>query len=629
MRPTPIGQDANGRPIYITPEMRKNTHLHVIGGSGTGKSKFLEWVIRKDIRAGQGFCLIDWHGTLYQDVVNYCARLDVSLNNDFRSVILLNPSQPDFVTGFNPFMNQGDDIATQVANRIAATIRPWGITDTNEMPTFEKVLRLLYTFAVQQRETLPNTALLLDEEREQLRDYAIEIIGDTYIKSQWRKLDRMNTRDRDQTVLSTENRLSRFLSSKTVKRFFGLKDHNINLREIMDKQQILLVNLGPSGYLDRESARVFASLLLNEFFETAMIRAGEAKAQGEEPRTFVLYLDEFQEYITEDIAAMLDQVRKGGLHMVLAHQHLGHLADNPKLRKSIFTNARIRAVFGGLDYEDASVMANEMFLPDLNTRQIKKAYYHTIHLYREESRTSKFHSATHTTSKGDSRTAGSGSSSMIGSGSVVSAGKTLPGSEMTIFTPFTEGWFSESESRSVTSAATKSDSISEAESNSEAWGDSAGETEFPVWVPIPIQELANESEWSREEKVSKVAEILKCQQQRHCFIKLDTEETQPLKVPFVKDHFQAQEYLLKYEQAVYDAQGALPGKTVDHLITQSEEKFLAAAVQSLKLASPIDIKGTEVRETTTEIPKPKKKRATATNKKAPANLFDTIKTEDE
>jgi hypothetical protein len=35
---------------------------------------------------------------------------------------------------------------------------------------------------------------------------------------------------------------------------------------------------------------------------------------------------------------------------------------------------------------DACLLANEMFLPDLNTRQIKKAYYHTIHLYDEQTR---------------------------------------------------------------------------------------------------------------------------------------------------------------------------------------------------------------------------------------------------
>ena len=32
-----IGQDANGRPVHLTPEMRRQTHMHVIGGSGTGK----------------------------------------------------------------------------------------------------------------------------------------------------------------------------------------------------------------------------------------------------------------------------------------------------------------------------------------------------------------------------------------------------------------------------------------------------------------------------------------------------------------------------------------------------------------------------------------------------------------
>ena len=102
-----------------------------------------------------------------------------------------------------------------------------------------------------------------------------------------------------------------------------------------------------------------------------MRRANRSRT-GDKPRHFILYLDEFQEYITEDIAAMLDQVRKGGLHLVLAHQHLAHLQKAPTLLDSVLTNARIRAVFGGLPYESAELLANEMFLPDLNTRQITR-----------------------------------------------------------------------------------------------------------------------------------------------------------------------------------------------------------------------------------------------------------------
>lgn len=602
--------------------------MHVIGGSGKGKSKFLEWLVRRDIREGHGLCVIDWHGTLFKDLVRYCAYLDVGLNHDFRSVILLNPSQPDYITGFNPFMNQGADIATQVSRRIDATIRPWGITDTNLMPTFERICRLLYTFAVEQGETLPNAAQLLQFDKPELRQYAIDVISDSYIKQQWQQLTQIKTfRDWKEFVLSTENRLSRFLASKTIKRFMGMTSGNLNLREAMDQGKIVIVNLGSSSFLDRESARVFASLLLNEFFEVAMLRANEAPA-GQKPRPFALYLDEFQEYITEDIAAMLDQVRKGGLHMVLAHQHLGHLIDNQRLLQSILTNARIRAVFGGLSYSDASLLANEMFLPDLNTRQIKKAYYHTIHLYEEQTRTVKSRSRGYGQSTSTSIGSGAGKGTSIGLGrsTLGGCGRTSTSGNL----DETVGWFNGPESRNEFTAASEtvfsshssSDFTSETQSQGESYFESTGESEVPVWVPIPVKELTTESEWTREEKVSKVVEMLKYQQERHCFIKLDNEPTQPLRIPFVREYSQSEKSLLEYEEAVFRAQGALLGPDVDLLLDQNETRFLASAAEyhSSQPARNIDI---------TEVPSKKTKKQRMPRKSsARESLFAKIKAGD-
>ena len=419
MKPILLGRDANGKPLLLTPEHRRSTHMHVVGSSGTGKSKFCESMIRGDIRQGHGFCLLDWHGTLYDDVLRYCAKLDVGLFNDFRSLVLVNPSRPDYVTGFNPFMNTGADISTQVNRRIDATLRPWGVTDSDHMPTFERMCRLIYTFAVENRETLANAARLLDFGQPELRDCAVSTVGDDYIRSQWQQLQMIKTyREWRDFVLSTENRLGRFLGSTSVRRFMGMEAGNIDLLDIMDTGKILLVNLGTSDFLDRDAAKTFASLFLNEFFETAMRRANRSGKTGP-PSTFVLYLDEFQEYITEDVAAMLDQVRKGGLHLVSAHQHLAHLEEMPKLKDSVITNARIRAVFGGLTYPSASELANEMFLPDLNTRQIKKAYYHTTHLYREETRTIHSKASAHSSSHSDSWNS-SGLTTTMGSGETVS-----------------------------------------------------------------------------------------------------------------------------------------------------------------------------------------------------------------
>lgn len=613
MRPIVIGHRANGEPLVLDPEVRQSTHMHVIGGSGKGKSKFLQWMIERDIREGNGLCLIDWHGTLYKDVLNYCAQLDVGLNKDFRSLILLNPSQPDHITGFNPFMNQGADVATQVSRRIDATIRPWGITDTNLMPTFERVCRLLYTFAVEQGETLPNAAQLLQFDRPRLREYAVRVINDSYVRHQWQELLGIkNFRDWKEFVLSTENRLSRFLASKTIKRFMGMKTGNLNLVDAMDEGKIILVNLGSSGFLDRESARVFASLMLNEFFESAMFRANHSPS-GIRPKSFSLYLDEFQEYITDDIAAMLDQVRKGGLHMVLAHQHLGHFLDNPRLLQSVLTNARIRAVFGGLPYDDASLLANEMFLPDLNTRQIKKAYYHTIHVYDEQTRKIHSYGRGEGASSGSNWTTGIGTGRSSGYNSSTAATTPLsasPGLQTT------EGWFTHSASTSDMSFS--SHFSSQGGSSGDSYFQSDSETEVPVWVPIPIEELASETEWTREEKVSKVVEMLKHQQDRHCYIKMDTKETEPLRIPFVKEYSQSDRTLKEYENQVFQNQGAIPGVEADRLLQESEIKFLALAVNdTVEEGTPL----IETRESaqSEQSPKPPKRRKSA------RSIFATIK----
>lgn len=638
MKSIPIGKNANGTPLYITPKMRRSTHMHVIGGSGTGKSKFLEWIIRKDIREGHGLCLIDWHGTLYKSIVRYCAHLGVGLDNDFRKLILINPSEPDYVTGFNPFVNQGVDVSVQVRRRIEATIRPWGITDTNQMPTFENVMTALYTFAVEQRETLPNAAQLLEYDRPELREYAANVVQAREGKRQLRRLVQTKTfRDWRDFVLSTENRLGRFLGSTTVRRFMGLTEGNLDLLEAMNEGKIVLVNLGSSGYLDRESARVFASLFLNEFFESAMLRA-QQMPRGESPEPFNLYLDEFQEYITEDIGSMLDEVRKGGLHMILAHQHLGHLADNPRLLESILVNARIRAVFGGLSYTDACLLANEMFLPDLNTRQIKKAYYHTIHLYDEERRVITSRSRGEGTSeasnwsegKSTGTSFGSGYSSSAGSisGSGASSGMSMSGPAPAAGPTAQEGWFSESQGANdfLAQSSTQgySDFSSETYTETSSVGGStgsstfasAGESVVPVWVPIPVQELGSEAEWGREEKVSKVAEMLKAQQQRHCFIKLDTELTQPLQIPFVRDYSLSDENLLEYEKEVYNTQGALPAHEVDRLLVANEERFLTSTYKVIDVTPTLERPALEA--------KPVTKRTT----KAKPNIFESINDDD-
>src|SRR5436309_952353 len=140
--PLLLGYDALKRPIRLKAEDR-NIHMHVIGASGSGKSKFLEWMIRGDLRNRQGFALLDPHGTLYNDVVSYCAQFPATMPRD---IILLNLSAPNSIVGFNPFQKaSSSSVAVQVDRRIAATMHAWNVESTDQTPTLERTLRLIYT----------------------------------------------------------------------------------------------------------------------------------------------------------------------------------------------------------------------------------------------------------------------------------------------------------------------------------------------------------------------------------------------------------------------------------------------------------------------------------------------------
>jgi Helicase HerA, central domain/TraM recognition site of TraD and TraG len=479
---------------------RSGTHMHILGSTGVGKSYFLEWMLREAVKSGRGFCFVDWHGTTYKRLVQYLAYL-----RPRRSIILLNPSEPDFVVGFNPFLHPGEDITTTVARRIDATIKPWGAANTNQTPTLERTARMAYHFAVRAGETLPNAELLLRYNYRQVLDYALSILTepeDEFVREDLEELKQSRTpKEWNDKVLSTKNRFARFVGHSGLQIFLGLKEGNVNIRELVDRNAIVLVNLARSGHLDSEPARVFASLLLNEFREAAMLRAGTKKH-------FLLVLDEFQEYVTFDLAAMLDETRKGGVHLVLAHQRLGHLERDRELRDAVFSNCQVKAVFGGLPYESAATMANEMHLDRINQRDIKETYY----------------------------------------------GQDVMGYDV-----------QEVETATVTESF-----------GTRAEPDRISLTEGKQRVSTPIfgERVSGRAEWSRDEKVSRLAQTLREQPRQRATVKLREGEAVPFDVPTLTDYRVAPGLVERYEQTIYRALSAPSFEDAKLTVQKSREDFL-------------------------------------------------------
>ncbi|HLG19779.1 MAG TPA: hypothetical protein VI895_08195 [Bdellovibrionota bacterium] len=534
-----LGTDENGAPVHFTEKDRRMSHSQVLGGGRKGKSSFLQVPIREDILDGKGLTLIDRHGSLYWDVVRWLAYVQPK-----REIILLNFSSPKYITGFNPFVSDRGDVSTRAYRMIDATVRPFGEVNTNELPTMERILRILYSFAAEAREPLLNASLLLRFPQKELREYAFRIIQEPNTRQELAELMEIKTlRDWMMQTLSATNRIGRFLAFPGVRRFMGMKENNIDISDAMDRKAVILVNLAPNRYdLSDTASKLIACLMVYEHFTAAFDR-------WEGSPLHTLYMDEFQDYITDDLARMLDQVLKFGLHAVLVHHHLAQFGDDEHLRESIITNARNRFVFGGLPYDTTIRLANEMALDRINTRQIKKQYFHTIHLYREETRTVR------SSGIGNS----SGHSDALGMGLMGPAGENNPSRQ----------------TQSSSSSASSGSSYFE------------GESTVPFLNPIPTQELGSESEYTREEKVSIIAHLFNSQPQRHCFVKLDNQPMCSMKVRDLYHPFVSVETLQGYVARLYREQGAIPGEEVDRRIEESQIQLLKRVESSAGL-SPED-----------------------------------------
>jgi hypothetical protein len=229
MMPSLLGFDARGKPLFLKPDEAR-THEHVVGSSGSGKSKYLESRVREHLKNGDGVAVVDPHGQLYEDIVNYCAH-----NCLDREIILMDVSKPDCIVSFNPFQRAPlGDISVQVDRRITATMHAWGVQDADQTPTLARTLRLIYTVMLEKNLGLGEVQHLIDFNAREIRASMIERLGSPLIEKEWRELQMLKSKEWRDETLSARNRLFKFLTSEALCRFMGLPDRSINLREVMD-----------------------------------------------------------------------------------------------------------------------------------------------------------------------------------------------------------------------------------------------------------------------------------------------------------------------------------------------------------------------------------------------------------
>ncbi|MGH1447717.1 MAG: type IV secretion system DNA-binding domain-containing protein [Cognatishimia sp.] len=358
-KPTLIGHDIASEELFgFNPRHRQN-HTHILGSTGTGKSKFMELLLRQDVQNRScGVCLIDPHGKLYQDVLTYIATEKPTLAD---RVVLFNPfNDLENVIGFNPLpAGEKDRFDYIEKNFVSACLKAWGQEDITDTPRIARWLQnIAHTLLVNDMTLLESAALISTEKNDHLRNALVQNVVNEVVRVDWTGIIEGNQQRRSEMIEGAGNRLISFLQNELIRLIIGQKDNVLDLPQIMAEGKILLVNLNDQhGRVTLPDAKLLGTLLVSELYRVARLR----DPYDSRLKPFYIYIDEFAQYVSNDIAHSLEEVRKFKVFYLLAHQHLGQLKrDNAYLYQSVLTNCKNKVVFGGLSFEDAEIMNKEI-----------------------------------------------------------------------------------------------------------------------------------------------------------------------------------------------------------------------------------------------------------------------------
>jgi hypothetical protein len=191
---------------------------------------------------------------------------------------------------------------------------------------------------------------LIDDE---FRESVLERVTHPIAKRYFQRFNALAPRTREEWMESTLNKVNAFLSDDRIREIFSHRKSSFSLREVMDNRKILLIKLD-RGRL-KENGDLLGSLLLTKIRMAAFSRSDVPR---EKRIPFYLYIDEFQNFATEEFIDTLSEARKYGLVLIMAHQNLSQLPKS--LQDSILTNCGIQCYFR-VCRRDAEILAKEAF----------------------------------------------------------------------------------------------------------------------------------------------------------------------------------------------------------------------------------------------------------------------------
>ncbi len=316
-------------PVKISVEdLRK--HLYMLGQTGTGKTTVLYSMIMDRINAGNGVCVIDPHGDLHKKLLNNIP------DKRKKDIILIEPGN--------------------IKNKVRINLLEYNKENPQEKSF---LIDDLFNFFRQEYESMTmgpifelfmkNALLLLMDDADNLG--SIGDIASVFQNTSFREELLSKCKDREvvdfwrETALKANgemslmnvspyivSKLNQLLINEYIKPIVVTQKSNINFREIIDNNKILLVSL-PKGKIGKIGVNILGTVVLSRIINAAFSRENIPE---EKRNDFTLFVDEFQNFMAQSVMYAMSEARKYRLSLVLANQTLGQLSG--QMMQSVLGN---------------------------------------------------------------------------------------------------------------------------------------------------------------------------------------------------------------------------------------------------------------------------------------------------
>lgn len=327
-------------------------HFYVIGQTGTGKSSIFQIMARQDLRNNEGIAVVDPHGSLIDDLLPFVPRKRAD------DVIYFNPADQSRPMGLNLLEADNDDEKELVAlDAMNIMIKLFG----NEIfgPRIQDYFRngCLTLMSHPSGGTIVDIVRLFTDDNFQKE--RVSHVKNPVVKSFWTdQMAKTGAREKQEIIPYFAAKFGQFITNSMMRNIIGQEKSAFDFIDVMQNKKILFMNLS-KGEVGDINSKLLGLIIVSKLQMAALRRQRFAKKDRED---FFMYIDEFQNYITDSIESILSEARKYRLSLNMAHQYIAQLEGEDgksRVKDAVFGNVGTMMCFK-IGATDAEYMAKEM-----------------------------------------------------------------------------------------------------------------------------------------------------------------------------------------------------------------------------------------------------------------------------